>query len=45
MYIIYSKKLRTYPDIRVNNISGLVHIYSTVGDLVPICLRNMLLNT
>lgn len=31
--------------MRVNNISGFVQMYSTVGDLVPICLRKMLLNT
>lgn len=34
-----------YPAINVNNISGLVHMYSTVGDLVPICRLSTLLNT
>lgn len=35
----------THPDMSVKRISGLVHMYSTVGDLVPICLRRMLLKT
>jgi hypothetical protein len=39
------KRKYTHPDISVKRISGLVHIYSTVGDLVPICLRRILLKT
>ena len=34
----------SYPRHKVNMISGLVQMYSTVGVLVPICRRKMLLN-
>ena len=33
-----------YPSTRVKRISFLVHIYSTVGERVPICLLRILLN-
>ncbi|KAH9412647.1 hypothetical protein DERP_006611 [Dermatophagoides pteronyssinus] len=36
--------MQYHPRINVNNISDLVHIYSTVGERVPICRRNILLN-
>ena len=41
MYMLLS----TCPAINVNSISGFVQIYSTVGDLVPIWRRKMLLKT
>lgn len=37
-------KEETHPWTRVKRISGLVQMYSTVGDRVPICLLRMLLN-
>lgn len=39
------KNINFYPAINVNNISGFVQIYSTVGDRVPICRLSTLLKT
>ena len=38
------KKKQAYPCTRVKSISGLVQMYSTVGERVPICRLRMLLN-